>query len=75
MHDTVDPFTAEQRSEEIAGGVGDVEQADYEGGERVGWGGESGLDADVEDVETAECYASVVDSKKNGWEAEPCYDA
>jgi hypothetical protein len=33
------------------------------------------LDTDVEDVETAECYAGIVNGKQNRWEAQPCYDA
>lgn len=61
VHDAVDPAPAEEGGEEVPEGIGDVQQADDEGGVVVWRGGEGGLDGDVEDVETAEGDAGVVD--------------
>jgi hypothetical protein len=75
VHDAVDPAAAEQRGEQVAGGVGDVEQADDEGRVGVGWLREGGLDGYVEDVQGAEGYGGVVDGEGDGGEAEPEDDA
>lgn len=74
VHDGVDPAAAEERGEQVASGVGDVEQADDEGGVVVWGGGEGRLDADVEDVQRAKGYAGVVDGECDGRILQPGKD-
>ncbi len=69
-HDGVGPFAAEDGTDHIAEGVGDVSEADEGGGEVVGRLGESGLEGDVEEVQGEKGDAGVVDGDEDGGEAE-----
>ena len=60
-HDPVRPLAAEEGSEDVADGVGDVTQADEGFGEIVGRIGEGGLKGDIEEIERAERNTGVVD--------------
>lgn len=69
-HDGVGPSAAEEGGEDVADGAGDVGQADLDGAEIVGWFGEGGFQADVQEVEGAEGDGGVVDCDGDGGEAE-----
>lgn len=70
-HDFVDPAAAEDGSEEIAQGAGDIQEAEDEGREVVRGLGEGGLQGDVEEVQGAEGDAGVVDGEGDRREAHP----
>lgn len=84
-HYVVDPFAAEEGGEQVAYAIEHVEEADCQGLVRLGregrgrtddgaevvWGAREGLlDADVEEVEAAECNGGVVDAERDGREAQ-----
>ena len=69
-HDVVGPAAAEEGGEDVAEGVGDVEDADYESAVIVGGAGEGHFDGNVEEVEGAEGDGSVVDCEEDGGIAE-----
>ena len=69
-HDGISPPSSEERGEDVADAVGDVGQADDGGGVIVGRIGECGFEGDVEEVQGSECYAGIIDSDENGWEAQ-----
>ena len=60
-HDHVCPAAAEEAGEEVADGVGNVAQADYDDAEIVGGAREGVLEGDVEEIQGAESDGGVVD--------------
>lgn len=70
MHDAIVPAPTKDGGDDVAEGVGNVEQSEDDGRVGVGWEGESRLYGDGEDVEGAEGYTCEEDDKENGWVAE-----
>jgi hypothetical protein len=63
VHYLVYPFSAEDTCEDVAQGIGDIEQTHDDGFKVVRGSREGGFDTDVEAVERAEGNRSIVDGE------------